>query len=228
MSGESEVSNVSRRQFLTVAGSAAVASSFAVGKNGSSAQTSPPPPPPVHYLVTIDVTSGSISYSAQNKATLANVPMHHKDLPVNPGDSVTWQAKTKPTATDPTPIHRVTILFLPNETPFGDGNGNPLYAFEGAQVDEASNGIGGTIGPNHSSSPVAYEYYVAVIDDAKGGLTYTDDPRIIVGNAIMVTTKGKLIIEAEGELKEAARLNFALREKIESVERKLNNLKESR
>jgi hypothetical protein len=103
-----------------------------------------------------------------------------------------------------------------------------VYAFQGSQGDEPSGRIGGTIGPNSSSSKVSYEYYVGVIDDAKGGLTYPDDPKIIVGNGFMVPAKAKIIAEAEGELKEAARLTSSLKEKIESVERQLSNLKESR
>jgi hypothetical protein len=219
MSGQPESSNVSRRQFLAGAGSAVAASSFALGKDGLAGQTHTPAPP-VNYLVTIDVTSGSISYSAVNKGTSPPTPVplsNNRDLSVNPNDTVEWQAKTNKPANAPNPVHRLTILFLPKETPFADG-GNPVYAFGGSQDDEANHKIVGTICPNTSSQCVDYECYVAVIDDATGGKTYTDDPKIIVGNAIIVTAKGKLINDAESELKEAARLNSALTARGRTVE----------
>jgi hypothetical protein len=113
MSGKSDFSDVSRRQFLAVAGGVAAASSLGVGENGSSAQASPLTTP-VHYLVTIDVTSGSPLYSAIDQGTHLPVSLsnHNRDLSVNPGDSVKWQVITKITPSDPTPVHRTTILFL--------------------------------------------------------------------------------------------------------------------
>jgi hypothetical protein len=230
MPKNSDVSIVSRRNFLAAAGSAVAASSFALGKDGGAFKNATPAPP-VNYLVTIDVTGGSISYSAVIKDTVPPTPVslsNNRDLSVESKDTVEWQTKTNKTANNPVPVHRLTILFLPNETPFIDGSGNPIYVFEGSQDDEAKHKIMGTIGPNSSSQCEDYECYVAVIDDAKGGKTYTDDPKIIVGNAIMDTTKGRLINEAQSDLEEAARLNAALRKRIESVERKLNNLKKSR
>jgi len=179
--------------------------------------------------VTVDVRSGSIVYSAGDKATVppTNVPLsNNRDLTVKPGDTVAWQVLSNKMGNNP-PAHRLTILFLPNQTPFVDKSGNPVYAFEGSKGDDGGPNLSGTINPNITCEE--YEFYVAVIDDA-GGQTYTDDPKIIVGNAIMDTTNGKLIDvklihDAGSDLQEAARLNSALRKTIESAERKLNHLR---
>ncbi len=204
MPGKSALSKVSRRRLPAVPGGA-TASSLA-GRSGPT----PVPVPGLSYVVTMEVTpSGSIIY------TTNNVPLPNNALNVKLGDSVQWQAKTA------TPQHRWAILFPPNQTPFGD-NGNLVYAFQGSQANEPT---GGTI-VDSSPGPVNYKYFVAVVDDSPGGKIYTDDPKIIVGNAVV---KGKLIVEAEDEAREAARLNAALSEKIDSIEKKLNKLiRESR
>ena len=97
-----------------------------------------------------------------------------KCFKVSPGQTVIWQAATSNTA------HRTTIFFLPNHTPFVDRNNNPVHAFHGSNTDESTGGqeIGShaTIGAASGS----YEAYIAVFDD-NSGLTYTDDPKIIVG-----------------------------------------------
>jgi hypothetical protein len=162
MSRKPEPSNVSRRQFLAVAGSVAAASSFAVGKDAGSAQPLPATQTPANPVVTIDITKAPISYSASGHNAYR--------LKAKNRDIVKWQAITS--STD----HRVTILFL-KDTPFSDGNKKPVYAFHGSQDDEKKKGIGGTIDDDASGT---YEYSVAVFDD-KTNLTYTDDPKIIVG-----------------------------------------------
>jgi plastocyanin len=205
MSGKPEASNVSRRQFLAVAGSVAAASSFAVGKDSGSAQPLPPAPTPADPLVTIDITAAPISYSASGHNAYR--------LKAKNGDIVKWQAKTSSTK------HRVTILFL-KDTPFSDGSKKPLYAFHGSEADEAGNGIGGTIDDDASGT---YEYYVAVFDD-KTNLTYTDDPKIIVGSG---NDAGAEISLAVDDLKRAgAQLSSKpkLQKKIESIEDELVRL----
>ena len=202
MSGKSALSKQDRRRFSAVPGGAA---------EGSLAGGLGPTPvaPPVPYLVTLDVTSGSLVYEAINQTTGNTVSA---DLKVKLNDTVKWQAKTK------TPNHRWAVLFPPNQTPFGADQG-----FSGSQATEPA---GGTIA-DPSPGPTSYKYFVAVVEDPPGTtLIYTDDPKIIVGNNV---TKWKLIIAAEDEIKEAGRLNSELSEKINSIEKKLSKLiKESR
>jgi len=205
MPGKPEASNVSRRQFLAVAGSVAAANSFAVGKDSGSAQALPPAPSPADPLVTIDITTAPISYSVSGHNAYR--------LKVKAGDSVKWQAKTTSAK------HRVTILFL-KDTPFSDGSKKPLYAFHGSEVDESGSGIGGTIDDDASGT---YEYYVAVFDD-KTNLTYTDDPKIIVGSGNDAAAEITLALD---DLKRAdAQLSSKpkLQKQIESIEHELEHL----
>ncbi|HXY09856.1 MAG TPA: SET domain-containing protein [Terriglobales bacterium] len=188
MSGKSALSKVNRRQLRAVPGGAAESS--LAGGLGST-----PVAPPVSYLVTFDVSSGSIVYDAIDQTSGAHV---NPDLKFKQGDKVAWQAKTN------TPNHRWAVQFPPSQTPFGN-----VYAFSGTQANEP---VGGTIA-EPSPGPVSYKYFVVVVEDPAGAI-YTDDPRIIVGNS---ATKGKLIIAAEDEVREAARLNSALSEKIDSI-----------
>src|ERR1700722_1551405 len=163
MSSNSDVSNVSRRHFLAVAGTMAAASSFAVGKHAESSQTSSALVQPVHYLVTIDVTSGSIKYSAQNKDDPTQVvSMPNNCLTVNKGDEVKWQAKT----TGPHAKHRATIRFT-TTSPFS------LPEFRWSE-----NQFGGG-----DTRTVGDFYYCVGVFDKKMHVIYADDPRIIVGGA---------------------------------------------
>lgn len=205
MSRGSDVSNVSRRQFLAVAGTVGAASSVALGEASSFAPA--PPPAPVRHPVTIDVTT-------TNRISYVDGSGHNVyRLTVKAGDGVTWKAKTTGTK------HHVTILFL-KDTPLIDANNKPVYAVHGSEGDEAGSGIGGMIDPGASG---AYEYYVAVFDNDTG-LTYTDDPKIIVGGGGTRDTRTELI-EAAGELKQAALSSPpAQREKIESIENRLEEL----
>jgi hypothetical protein len=127
------------------------------------------------------------------------------------GETVTWVAT-------PTTQYRVAILFFPN-TPFTDPHGNPVYAFEGPDSDAANGKIGGALtGPDGR-----YPYCVAVFDDANVR-TYTDDPKIIVGNGDDTRAE---ISSALGDLKDAdAKLSNRpkLQKEIESIEHKLEHL----
>lgn len=206
MSGKSESSNVSRRQFLAVAGSVAAAGPFAVGKSMSSALP-PPAPSPVDYPVTIDITNPhTFKYSTPTQSD-ASVLKH-----VAANQTFTWAVKTPSTGK-----YRVTILFL-KTTPFADVNKNPVYAFEG---DSGQGGVGGKI--SASPSDGTYKYYVAVLDDTTG-LTCTDDPKIIVGNGDDARAE---IASALGDLKDAdTKLSSRpkVQRQIESVEHKLEYL----
>jgi hypothetical protein len=175
MSTDSDASSVSRRQFLAVASGAAAAGSMSVG----NVLASPPPPstpnPPTNYLVTVDVTTRPISYTIPGPSPTAPRKRVYR-LKVSSNDTVTWEAKTNG------PKHRVTVLFL-KETPLIDtGNNNqPLYAVHGSESQPA---LAGKVDADASG---IFEYSVAVFDDNAGGLTYTDDPKIIVGSGNSIT-----------------------------------------
>jgi hypothetical protein len=203
MSESCDASNVSRRQFLVLAGSVAAASSFAFGKDTNSAL--PPAPVPVAtYPVAINTATKPLSYTTP-KLSDASI------LRVKAGETVAWVA-------NPTTQYRVAILFFPN-TPFTDSHGNRVYAFEGPDSDAANGKIGGTIaGPDGT-----YPYCVAVFDDANVR-TYTDDPKIIVGNGDEARAE---IASALADLKDAdAKLSNRpqVRKQIEAIEHKLERL----
>jgi len=207
MSTDSDASSVSRRQFLAVASGAAAAGSISVGKVLASP---PPPPPPVSYTVTIDVSSGSPSYSVSPTG-------NPRRLYVKDGDTVKWKATTRAAH------HRLTILFV-KETPFIDVKSKrPVYAFHGNEADEGGVGIGGTATLDPIASG-AYEYSVAVFDDDNVLLTYTDDPKIIVGSGNIVTPSEVEVLT--GVLQELKGLKTPpdQREKIKSIEEELKEL----
>jgi hypothetical protein len=172
------VANVSRRRFLAVAGSVAATSSFVVGERSNSGADPTPLPPLVHYLVTIDVTSDPISYTAENTDTSTSVSMPNNSLRVNNGDEVKWQAKTA----GPNAKHRADIRFT-TTTPFA------VKEFKWSE-----NGFGGGITQNAGT----HYYCVGVFDKVKQEV-YADDPKIIVGGTSDARAK---VVEAETELRE--------------------------
>jgi hypothetical protein len=203
MSKRRDASNVSRRQFLAVAGSVAAASSLTFGRDTNSAL--PPAPVPVAtHPVKISTATKPLSYTTP---TIPDASILH----VKRGETVAWSAT-------PTTQYRVAILFFPN-TPFTDPHGNHLYAFEGPDSDAGNGKIGGTIsGPDGT-----YPYCVAIFDDASV-LTYTDDPKIVVGDGDDARAE---IASALADLKDAnAKLSSRPkeREQIEAVEHKLEHL----
>ncbi len=175
MSRNRDVSNLSRRRFIAVAGSVAATSSFAVGRDSSLTQPVPAPPPPVHYLVTIHVVNDKISYTAQNRDTGGGVPMPHNDLTVNKGDEVKWEADTL----GPNPKHRGHVHF--KSSPFA-----------GQDFRWSENGSDG----GNTLSVGKYYYCVAIFDKVKQEV-YADDPKIIVGG-----TAAEEVEKARTELSE--------------------------
>ena len=203
MALNADSSNVNRRRFLVVSGAAA-ASSLALGSSLGSTQALATAP--VDPLVTIDITKSPISYTVSGNNAYR--------LAVKGGDTVNWKATTTG------PKHHLAILFV-KETPFSL-NKQPVYAFHGSEIDEAGAGIGGSIDANASGT---YEYYVAVFDSATN-LTYTDDPKIMVGSGnLTVDAELKELILLHSELEDvAARSDPTLRKKIESIDEKLEKL----
>jgi hypothetical protein len=175
MHKNSDASNVSRRQFLAVAGSVAAASTLAAGSDVESGKPSPVPPTMVHYLVTIDVTqTPNPVYTAQNTDTATSVAMPNNTLNVNNGDEVKWQAKTSGTH----PRYRAGIHFTPSSP------------FTVSDIKWSENAPGGGVTKN----PGTFYYCVGVFDHLNHEI-YADDPKIIVGGT-------PALQEAEVELSE--------------------------
>jgi hypothetical protein len=157
------------------------------------------------HPVTINTATKPLSYTTP-KLTDATI------LHVKADETVAWVVAS------PTTQYRVAILFFPN-TPFKDSLGNPVYAFEGPDSDAANGKIGGKI----TGSDATYPYCVAVFDD-KNVRTYTDDPKIIVGNGDDARAE---IASALADLKDAdAKLSSRprVRKQIEAIEHKLEHL----
>jgi len=220
MSKNTEVSNVSRRLFLTVAGGAAAANSFAVGEAVSSA-VNPLPSNPTNYLVTIDVSTNPISYSY----TDGSGKHRANRLTVSGNDTIAWNVTTPPYSAG-RPKYHITILCV-KETPLVDKkhNNNPLFEIHGSEIEANAGTVMANIDTDASGS---YEYYVAVTDD-NTGQTYTDDPKIIVGGkgtyeqGELIKNANHLIAEAH-KLEDAAGSNRGLKEKIQSIEKDLEEV----
>jgi hypothetical protein len=158
----SDASNVSRRQFLAVAGSVAAASTLAAGSDVESGEPSTVQPTAVHYLVTIDVTKSPICYTAKNTDTNTNVPMPNNSLTVNQYDEVKWQAKTSGTH----PKYHAGIHFTPTSP----------FASPDVKWSESAPGGGAT------QTQGNFYYCVGVFDHLNHEI-YADDPKIIVGGS---------------------------------------------
>src|SRR6266481_5615502 len=143
-----DASNVSRRHFLTVAGGVAAAGSLVSGKESALALVPSDPMTSVHYLVTIDVRSGSISYAV-------SPPIDPHNMHVHTVDEIKWQVKSA----GPNPQHKAAILFIAT-TPFADPTGHPTHTFQWSEQDDATGGFGGGQAQLHGS----HEYCVAVFD----------------------------------------------------------------
>ncbi|MGA2745934.1 MAG: hypothetical protein ABSE44_14655 [Candidatus Sulfotelmatobacter sp.] len=172
----SDASNVSRRQFLAVAGSVAAASTLAAGSDVESGKPSPVPVTAAHYLVTIDVTQNPIKYTGENTDTSTSVSMPNNTLTVNNGDEVKWQAKTSGTH----PKYHAGIHFTPNSP------------FAVSDIKWSENAPGGGVTKN----PGSFYYCVGIFDHLNHEI-YADDPKIIVGG-----TPAPALQEAEVELSE--------------------------
>jgi hypothetical protein len=200
MSRYSDASNVSRRQFLAVAGSVVAANSLAVGEGSGSAQALSHPLTSGPYLVTIVVANNAISYRAQDG--LGHSVVANPLTIGGAGETVTWKVDIGGKK------YHLAIIFL--KTPLVNSSNKPVYAVSGTESDEGTNKIGGMIGSKASGT---YKYFVRVIDDTTD-IEYPDDPIIIVGKA---PNAREQLIEADGQLKE-------VREKIDTIEKELGEV----
>jgi hypothetical protein len=145
-----------QRQSLALVFSLLAATSVAFGQPNS-------------HAVTIDFTQSPISYSdaySHNGVVTPNPTAYR--LVVYANETVVWKAKTSGTK-------NVVAIFFPNGTPFADQNGRPLPIIVWSAKDV--NSPTATVVEQSGS----YEYSVAAYDEDKGK-SYTDDPKIIVGN----------------------------------------------
>jgi hypothetical protein len=209
MSENSATSRVSRRRFLTVAGTVAAASSLGPGTASALAQPAPTPPISVDYPVTIYLLpNNKLSYKVGGNDA--------NPLTVNANQTVTWKVNNSGKG------YHVTILFKDKKTPLVDSSGKPLNAVHGSEQDEGTLKVGGTIGGGAKGH--SYKYAVAVFDDANNE-TYSDDPKIIVGTGLQDAKEE--LASALDEVKEA---EVALasrpkqREQAKSIENQLEHL----
>lgn len=208
MPRNSDASNVSRRQFLTVAGTLAATGHLFVGKASSAVPATTARRTKANHVVTIDVTKKPIAYSTPELPDAST-------LPVSATEVVTWKANT------PGSKHHLALLFYP-DTPFIDKNGDPVFAFHGSENEE-----GNGIGINASIDPKAsgwYDYCVAVWDESKMK-TYTDDPTIIIGDGKLSAKAARAkLIAAQKELKRVAQTYPPVSEQIKSIESELQKI----
>lgn len=161
----SELSNVSRRQFLTTAGGAAATSMV-----GTDWGQSPPPPCSCtansHTIKIIrDPTQGTLTYTDSVPGTKPSA------LCVCPGDQISWNTDLQSAK------HTVCIVF-PGQSPFQDAKNNPIYAFKWTEKEENNGAGGGPIAAQNGS----FKYCVALFDESgPSPVTYFDDPTLIVG-----------------------------------------------
>ncbi|HWY52988.1 MAG TPA: hypothetical protein VNZ03_00890 [Terriglobales bacterium] len=189
---------VFQRQVLMLVLCISAATSLAIG------QTS--------HTVTINVITSKPSYSdtstPRGKPPSTNPKAYR--LAVDMNDTVVWKATT-PGAKN------AAAIFFPNGTPFGDPNGRPVSMIVWSERD-------GTSPPTTVvEESGTYEYHVVVYDE-DNKITYTDDPKIIVGT-------GNIEAEANIALAAVKRAGAssptdAENKLIESIEDKLRQLLE--
>lgn len=195
MPTDPNASDVTRRRFLAVAGSA-VASSVVLANAGETAEALPLPTNPNTYTITVhaDVPNKKLKYEAKD----ANGKVQADPLYVDVGDSVIWVVKSHGQK------HNATISFKQGTTPFNQAD------FDWNEQDEAS-ASGKNSGTIKVGDDICYPYSIAVFDPDLN-LVYVDDPTIIVGgDGIEASAK---IMHARTELE-------AVTSKIQSIEKTL-------
>jgi hypothetical protein len=213
----SEVSNVSRRRFLTVAGGAAAASSVATGMNLRSARAMADKSISADYPLIIDVSKADHADNPPSYRTESGVDAHTIKK-VKKDQTFAWRVQTR---NDPNNHYQLAILFANKLTPFVDiKSGKPVYTFYGSEDDEHNGGIGKNAKIDNLTKG-SFEYYVAVYDSDTGQL-YIDDPTIIIGDGKLAAEAD--LIAAKGELKKAAAAYPAKSDQIQSIEKSLRDL----
>lgn len=207
MSENSESPSVSRRKFLAVAGSIAAAKSLALENRSAVALALAPSPTP--YFVTIDVTQDPIAYTISQPTPGKNA--YH--LNVSPSDIVNFTVNSSGASQK----HSVAIFF-PNDSPFVDNKGRPLYEFLWTETEEGSNAL--NVDPDGKG---AYEYRVIVFDKSNGKI-HRDDPKIIVGSGGKLPDAGAKLAEQRKNLEQIAKLCPQQKDEIEKIAGKLREV----
>jgi hypothetical protein len=194
----SQTSDVSRREFLAVAGS--VGAATAVAPKASSAAAD--------FVVTVDVTKTPFVYSCPQSPDPYNL---YVDLTT--AKTVSWKAVSQGSN------HAVGIFF-PKETPFLDPSGRPMYALLWSEREENANPI---IAKFDLYASGKYEYRVAVFDK-QTGTTHSEDPRIIVGSGGIEL--GNKLNEIRGELESLKQSSNSeeVKHELKTIEDKLSRI----
>ena len=210
MSDNSAKSMLSRRSFVAATGTVVASTALGRGTVSGIAQPVPSPPITVDYPVTIDLLpNNKLVYKV--RGAIAPDP-----LPVKVDKTITWSVN------DHGKPYHITILFQKKQTPLVDPNGAPLNAVHGSHQDEGTLKVGGKV--RRGAQGHSYKYAVAVFDDYTG-VTYSDDPKIIVG-----TGSDDAIQELSSALEEVKDAERALsdrpkqKEKAKSIESQLDKL----
>jgi hypothetical protein len=199
MSRSSDVSNVSRRDFI--AGSAATAGYLTAGAN-PSLEAAAAAAPTTHQVTMTVLAGNTIKYTKDDGSSA-------DPLTVPPGHKVVWRAVTSG------PHHHLAVLFTQG-TPFSDdSNGSVVYAFHGS--DQQEDGVLSTIGNNATivQKPPAPQYkYSVAIFDKQANTTAVDDPHIIIGTVDLYEEK-KQELRMKADVEEALKAEAVLKGRLE-------------
>lgn len=216
MPKRSDVSDLTRREFLVGAGTAVTTGYLVIGGSSSAAVDLSFPPPPTDHEMTFDVTQNPIACAIDSQP-----PTQLCMLTVNKGDKVHFKAITIPKRK-----RHLAVLFI-DKTPFVDKDGDSVWAFHGSEGDEG-NGIGkdaviaSTVSPREQ-----FEFYVGVWDEDNSNKTktYTRDPTIIIGRggSLLASAIAKLSV-ADGLLVKAAKDDTTDSNDINKIEAQLADL----
>jgi len=188
MSGNSDPSNVTRREFLAGAGTFATTGFLVIAGPSSEAEPRSNPANPPDHTMTFDATKDPIACSSVPLQTGPDPCL----LTVKIKEVVHWKAITGKDK------HRLAVLFI-DRTPFVDKDGDKVWAFHGTDSDETG-GIGkhASIDPTLSEGDV-FEFSIGIWDekDPTKIRSYTGDPTIMIGKG------GSAIASAIAKLKAA-------------------------
>ena len=213
MSKHSDVSNVTRRDFLVGAGSLATTGYLVIGGAPSDAATPSAQSGSPDHVMTFDVTQTPIACIIEPSQPEPDLCV----LTVNPKEVVCWKAKTAKKK------HHLAVLFA-DRTPFVDKDGDKVWAFHGTDIDEG-NGIGryASIDPSLSQGDY-FEFSVGIWDenDANKIKSYTGDPTIMIGKGgSHVASAAAKLTAANGLLMQAAAAYPPESDEIRSIEDKV-------
>jgi hypothetical protein len=164
--------------------------------------------------MTIDVSQSPIVYSCVDPVTGVKAPAYRLTIPTGAGNTVTWNI----TSSGPTQKH-CSGIFFPNDTPFVDLTGRPVYGFVWSEREEAANQV--TLNVDAAASGT-YEYRI-VVRDIASGTTYSEDPKIIVGTGGIELITELRAIKAKLE-EEAKSTPPEVQKKLEPIEKELGKV----